>query len=140
MQKQYACFSGAIRDGAKLRPQGRKKFFEEGKTCAVGAGAEAVFGLPLPHYSETYRAFPYLDAACGSTCPECDGPGTTLSSLIFHLNDDHQWSRERIADWLYLEEEKLGFITLTTEQDTESAASAALPEDAFVEVCSSLTR
>jgi len=23
-----------------------------------------------------------------------------LAALIVHLNDDHHWSRERIADWL----------------------------------------
>jgi hypothetical protein len=42
-------------------------------------------------------------------------------TVIFHLNDDHLWTREQIADWLESEEEKLGFITLTeTESQTES--------------------
>lgn len=28
------------------------------------------------------------------------GQTVTLRNLIIHLNDDHKWSRERIADWL----------------------------------------
>jgi hypothetical protein len=32
--------------------------------------------------------------------------------MIWHLNDHHGWTREQIADWLYSEEEKLGFVTL----------------------------
>lgn len=43
------------------------------------------------------------------TCPECVktrkySPWACLESslfaLVIHLNDDHQWNRNRIADWL----------------------------------------
>jgi hypothetical protein len=27
-------------------------------------------------------------------------PGSTLSYVMVHLNDDHHWTREHIADWL----------------------------------------
>lgn len=30
----------------------------------------------------------------------CDYSNKTLSSCIQHLNDEHQWSRQQIADWL----------------------------------------
>ena len=35
-----------------------------------------------------------------SPCPEGDLGAVNLSSLIPHLNDNHRWTRERIADWL----------------------------------------
>lgn len=42
---------------------------------------------------------------------------------VAHLNDIHDWTRERIADWLESEEDKLGFVTLT-----ESVKSPELAE------------
>ena len=43
-------------------------------------------------------------------CPECHDPGVHFGhrlgygpehvAIILHLNDDHRWARERIADWL----------------------------------------
>jgi hypothetical protein len=34
-------------------------------------------------------------------CPEAGcRKQLLLDSLIIHLNDDHRWSRERIADWV----------------------------------------
>lgn len=34
------------------------------------------------------------------TCPACNGPINTVSDLVVHLNDDHDWRREWIADHL----------------------------------------
>jgi hypothetical protein len=33
-------------------------------------------------------------------CPADCRKRLLLDSLLIHLNDDHHWSRERIADWL----------------------------------------
>ena len=33
-------------------------------------------------------------------CPACDGSPETFYNMIQHLNDQHQWTREAIADWL----------------------------------------
>lgn len=35
----------------------------------------------------------------GLPCPACDH-GDEHADVLLHLNDDHRWSRERIADWL----------------------------------------
>lgn len=54
---------------------------------------------------ELARAFPALDMP-GPRCPN-DGvtcffwnPDRSLGRTIIHLNDDHGWPREQIADWL----------------------------------------
>ncbi len=44
-------------------------------------------------------------------CIMCDPPAV-IDFIIRHLNDQHEWTREQIADWLYAEEEKLGFVTV----------------------------
>jgi hypothetical protein len=34
-------------------------------------------------------------------CPACGKVGAECHlTLLAHLNDDHRWTRERIADWL----------------------------------------
>jgi hypothetical protein len=51
--------------------------------------------------AELKKAVPALDQP--SQCPivkECISRHGTLASIIIHLNDDHKWSRERVADWL----------------------------------------
>lgn len=120
--KHYAVFSEAIREGAKLHPQGFKKFYEDGRTCAFGAGMQAVASDELfAHFSICYDTYPYLNADdVTRSCPGgCGLFLDTLAVAIFHLNDDHRWSREQIADWLSEEEEKLGFILITEEEKSE---------------------
>lgn len=52
-----------------------------------------------PNTRETLTGlFPGLDDLLG--CPLCNNDGSSLTNTIIHLNDDHKWSRERIADWL----------------------------------------
>lgn len=82
----------AIRRGSLLFPQGFDQCFTRKKgtyeiigACALGAAVKAGFGdgsLPIQ---------PRCD------CPAC---GDRNSIMIQHLNDDHRWTRERIADWL----------------------------------------
>lgn len=61
--------------------------------------------------SSTASIFHQLAAVCPALntvqrpCPEplCENQGykdQTLGALIPHINDDHNWSREKIADWL----------------------------------------
>jgi hypothetical protein len=56
---------------------------ESGEACAIAAMGRGGFtgDVPYPH--------PYPQ------CPACEQPGG-----VVHLNDDHRWTRERIADWL----------------------------------------
>lgn len=121
-RKQYAYFSAAIRDGAKLRPQAYHEESGYG-SCAIEAGCHAMTGVAETAYRLIERVYPYMGTAL-APCPaiSCKSdswrdwsvPGRVgkLTSLCWHLNDYHNWSREHIADWLYAEEEKLGFVTL----------------------------
>lgn len=130
-QKQYAYFSAAIRDGAALGGQLFVKYQQGNDTCALAAGLLAMFlGRPLSSsivsiYSDAMlEIFPYMQSQ--SKCPArarwwqlwklpmciCQVRKRPLIKMCEHLNDFHKWTREQIAGWLFLEEEKLGFVTL----------------------------
>lgn len=119
--KLYDSFSTAIREGAKLRPQAFGSGFRDHKSCALSAGAEAVCGSPRTcHLNEVLAEhYAYMDETREiSWCPANHCATTVnLSDMVIHLNDHHNWTRERIADWLEAEEEKLGFVTVTTDAE-----------------------
>lgn len=136
-QKQYCCFSEAMIDGAALGEQLFMMYQQGNNTCAVAAGLLAMFlnkqwnGIVSVYSDEMLQLFPYMKSQ--SKCPArarwwqiwklpiciCQGSMGTRSLVkqCEHLNDFHRWSREAIADWLFLEEEKLGFVTLTETRD-----------------------
>lgn len=130
--KQYCTLSEAIRAGAAIRPQGFDDLFlktADGRlgSCALGAGYEAMFGSPCANtqanYDKVDAAFPYLletfpGCPLGDDCESEIEPTYDLSDLVVHLNDQHEWTRERIADWLEIQEEKLGFV-LVVDSETE---------------------
>jgi hypothetical protein len=98
--------SAAIREGSKLRPQGFDDFFamQAGQlcSCALGAAYEAATGL-TPHMDSNAlleEVFPVLTE--GTCCPvqDCDDWCVTLLCTVAHLNDDHEWTRKQIADWV----------------------------------------
>ena len=84
----------AIRAGCKLRPvQCFDQFHDsEQSACALGAAAEILdmAGWDIPQ--------PTMD---DGRCPiGCSHEIRRRDNLIPHLNDDHRWSREDIADFL----------------------------------------
>jgi hypothetical protein len=119
--------SEAIRLGAMIRPQAFTVLFQRaGGSCALGAaveassictrerfivteGSESTVDV-LVAYLEIRRAlmvrFPVLKAlaSCPVTgeCPvECQYYSFgKVRAIIEHLNDDHRWTREQIADWI----------------------------------------
>lgn len=93
--------SEAMRLGALLRPQGfwSKQFrASQDTTCAVEAVAEAMGWVYRDVGPEKYIAlWPWLP----TTCPVCGrlfDYGSVMIAVC--LNDQHQWTRERIADWV----------------------------------------
>jgi hypothetical protein len=139
--KQFCSFSEAIREGAKLKPQVRVAYYSREGTCAIGAGLHAMFTEDatadhLYHFEvEAVSEFPYLSESV--KCPVhrwwnlasiCRSARRSRIRMISHLNDYHEWTRERIADWLESEEEKLGYVTLV-----ESAPNALSLEVETVE-------
>lgn len=138
-QKQYAYFSAAIRHGATVREQAFSMTLDFlGRTCAFGAGLDAMGILPtaleiasVPYalYEQVKDLFPYLRQ--NANCPVCGSEMMDVADAALHLNDTHKRSREQIADWLYAEEEKLGFVTLTEE--TEAFKPRMIAESSTLE-------
>jgi len=108
----------AIRLGSAQHPQAFGGYYEHNggdvtAVCAVGA-AMLVWGIfhtrtgklrrPSVVEDHVHEVFAHYDLfkARGSACPQvgCEAFLNTRLCLIAHLNDDHKWSREAIADWL----------------------------------------
>jgi len=135
--------SEKIRSGAKLAPQ----FFGglgdgSNGTCAIGAALHAVGELlacqgPMRQKS-CYDVFPVLWVRAGCPC-DCENPKrihsgrevNTMGEAIAHLNDNHRWSREAIAEWVETIENKLdaeAASKLASERKTESTTRATSDE------------
>lgn len=97
--------SEAIRLGAMLKPQAFNSSGREG-SCALRAAADAS-GLQddlhsLLAYEGLKRRYPVLLRPVPA-CPVCWCWGTEdahVLDIVWHLNDSHRWTRERIADWV----------------------------------------
>lgn len=90
--------SEAIRIGAKLRGQCQGSFFEQGRSCAMGAVLEA-HGVPYSDdgvwvAAQAFAILPNLMSRNGNGY--CYTP---LAKEIYHRNDSGD-TREQIADWL----------------------------------------
>ena len=60
----------------------------------------------IPGYHELWRRWPWLGeerAYRVLTCPACPPPtfwAVKMTTIIYHLNDRHRWTRPQIAEWL----------------------------------------
>ena len=99
--------SDAMRLGAAMVPQAfGDTFVRNGQTIVAACAWSSVsigLGFPSIDVIGIYRRFPELHKTL--PCPECDKSGyfggmPTLEELITHMNDDHRWTREQIADWI----------------------------------------
>lgn len=115
----YGTGHGKVRGGLK------DLFREVNATCAWGAAHEAIGaemvtvvseedtasirGSHLIKKGETVMAYiipgDWVFVRVVSECPKCNKI-ETIERLISHLNDDHKWKRERIADWVESQEKK----------------------------------
>lgn len=106
--------SHLIREGATLAPQcyGTLFYFRAVDSGAYPFDGLSAMGAAHMAYESRKTLNPknipklsrFLPGAYerGSQCPECqtnnfDG---SIVYTVTHLNDDHRWTRERIADWL----------------------------------------
>ena|ERR1043165_3864344 len=112
--------SEAIRLGALLRAQGRGAYLDDHHhTCTLGAALEAIGRLErAEHVIVPWgELWPWLCLVPACRCPaDCGTVIIGLIHLIAHVNDDHCWTRERIADWV---------TTIEAEYDREAAAVSA---------------
>ena len=100
--------SEAIRLGAMLRPPGPNGRSWPHKSCVLQAGAEALgltWNNPLTSapYAELRERYRFLNGKV--SCPACNTREIEVIAALYHLNDQHHWSREQIADWLEREVE-----------------------------------
>lgn len=93
----------AILAGSKRRAQCVGSYFSsDGRSCALGAAFEGIHHLPEvvgalhPRLERLFDCLEYVSRRCPEGCKKT----LPLASMIVHLNDDHLWSREAIAEWL----------------------------------------
>lgn len=112
--------SEAMRLGAMMKPQGIGAALHEGKTCALGAAADAIGALngveKALDIEPRTLPWPWIYDGAGVECPECGGRCVNALNVIVHLNDWHKWTRERIAD----------FIATIEPQETQTPQAVAL--------------
>jgi hypothetical protein len=98
--------SEAIRMNGMMREQGfgGDSISSLQAPCALGGALQSV-GKQQARSDDNYpmvaRTWPWSrnDKAQVFTCPAC--PKQTLAAnLVWHLNDNHFWTRSRIADWV----------------------------------------
>lgn len=109
-----------IRLGGLLGPQVfRHSRGPDGGSCAL-VGALDAAGIEWTASDEVVNeVFPALAAHVPLPCPAmCELRSVGLTSLIVHLNDQHLWSRELIADHIeHLEQTNaFGLFTDAAEQ------------------------
>lgn len=108
--------SEAIRVGAKLGIQHFGWMFgDDGSSCAMGAAFRGVHGnksvaeacLVGPRSSWFPADWYYILDSGQELCPLCKQKEPGVSWVVTHLNDDHKLSREAIAEWVEVIENKL---------------------------------
>lgn len=56
--------------------------------------------VTVPDISKVAESLPGMDIKVSSPCPCTFAFNHTIYWTVQHLNDNHMWSREKIADWL----------------------------------------
>lgn len=95
--------SEALRLGRLIRPERStgKLFAGDSAACALGA-IKVGFGEP-PNEDYTGVLFDMLSGKShcpDSKCTQYASEAAALYSLVWHLNDGHEWSDNQIAGWL----------------------------------------
>jgi hypothetical protein len=104
--------------GSMLHPQAFGEFIDEdGNACALQAVMDAVSDEGELSDKKLEETFPILrNIPSGNLprhrvkCPACIFPNRqSVKNLIMHLNDGHEWTRERIAEHIQKLELKWGY-------------------------------
>lgn len=113
-------FSEAIRLGATLKPQIYGRLANEYGTCAWGAAYDAI-GMLVDGGVRSPNPWLWVAKRMEVGCPEfgCSRREPVAAHIITHLNDDHHWTREAIADW----------VATVEPQEQEAAAPQAELEE-----------
>ena len=103
-EKELASY---IREGMQRRPEQAYGDYFKGQnaSCALGAAYDGMYRVP----GDTSKTRPTKDLdnifdCLERTIRQCPAERCTknlgLAVIIVHLNDDHCWSRDQIADWV----------------------------------------
>lgn len=108
--------SEAMRIGASWSKQIFGELLDaNNNTCAVGSVAQVVgllrdvdckYGVIIDNLRKMYPIMNNNDRYCPNNCPSPYKRDVLYT--IFHLNDVHKWTREKIADWIEGIEKKEG--------------------------------
>jgi hypothetical protein len=95
--------SEAIRLGAMMTSAARWTFFENGGACALGGALRAVGVTPDESMTGEFNDRSLVErwrwAASDVRCPACENHGFVWFTIM-HLNDDHEWPRDAIGQWV----------------------------------------
>lgn len=123
-------YSEAIRLGAMLGPQAfgclRRRMKSGTQYCASGGALEAIGKFPACSGDGgliIWQTWPWAEARLADLPCGCFG-GTTTTEAVFHLNDIHRWTRERIADWVETIEREHGLTEAPAAEPKPCEVSA----------------
>lgn len=90
--------SEAILLGAMMKPQAFRVLVTDDGACALGAALLAVGAVSEQSARSVLSRWPWAFTV-SATCPGCSRSHAVFG-IITHLNDNHRWTRERIAKWV----------------------------------------
>ena len=105
--------SEAIALGAMKKPKAIGKLFNGIGTCAIGAALDAI-NEPFDICFLPKRWDPILRLGVAHPITGCE---VKVRSIIVELNDEYDWTRERIAAWVATIEEHATEIIVEKEQE-----------------------
>lgn len=116
---------GATRGKRTAGPGGHTFSSFRGEPVTVAAGAT--------YYATEREGFDYDPRWREELCPACHGIYEHVHRLIPHLNDEHKWTRERIADWVQTLEPSVPSPERDNKRDeTATSINALDPVDCIV--------
>lgn len=90
--------SEAILLGTMIRPQAFRALITDDGACALGGALLAVGATGEPALRSVRNRWPWA-LTVSANCPSC-GRSCPVFGVITHLNDNHRWAREQIAEWV----------------------------------------
>lgn len=117
--------SHAIMMNGMTKPQGfgDKSVYSIDSPCAIGGALQAIGKQrdgSSAYHTFTYE-WPWVNRS--SSCPSCPAAGT-VRDTIWHLNDNHRWTRQQIAEWVSRVEPDEEIKEETCEQSQSNVAMA----------------
>ena len=94
--------SHAILMNGMMKPQGfgADSMYSKDAPCALGGALQTV-GVQVTveaSYSKLYDIWPWIEQQ--HNCPACRVYKSKALHIIYHLNDQHEWTRAQIAEFV----------------------------------------